>query len=164
MVLGTVASTACTPSGPEPMTSATVGHVVDGDTIDLTDGARVRLLAVDAPEAGKRSSTDGSECGAGEATQGLVERLPKGTPIILVRDVGEPDADHYKRQLRYVLAQLDGSDWRDVGLDLTEAGLVVVYEQYPTSRTPEYEAAQERAKAAQRGLWRPRSSGGCASG
>jgi micrococcal nuclease len=160
VLAGALATAACTPAPPEPQTTGTVEQVIDGDTIRLTNGARIRLLAVDAPEFGQRSSTD-DECGSREAAQGLIQRLPKGAAVGLVRDTGQPDVDRYGRQLRYMLARLDGSGWRDVGLDLTEAGLAVVYEQYPTSRTPEYRNAQERAKAAQRGLWRTRNEGGC---
>jgi micrococcal nuclease len=164
ILLSTLEITACTPARPELPTSAIVGHVIDGDTIELADGIRVRLLAIDAPELRKPSNWGADQCGAREAAHGLAERLPHGAPVVLLRDTGEPDIDRYQRQLRYVLAHLGGSDWRDVGLDLTEAGLVVVYEQYPTSRAPEYRAAQERAKAAQLGLWRPSSSGGCSAG
>jgi endonuclease YncB( thermonuclease family) len=44
-----VAVTAAAAPG-RPVTTYRVDHVVDGDTIDLTDGARVRLVQIDTPE------------------------------------------------------------------------------------------------------------------
>ena len=43
---------------------AVVRHVIDGDTVELEDGTRVRILLVDAPEA-----TRASECFGEAATQ-----------------------------------------------------------------------------------------------
>ena len=35
-----------------------VDRIIDGDTLDLTDGTRVRLYGVDTPERGKRCSSE----------------------------------------------------------------------------------------------------------
>ena len=39
------------PASPEALV---VARVVDGDTLSLTNGARVRLVQIDAPEVGSR--------------------------------------------------------------------------------------------------------------
>jgi len=68
-----------------------IQRVVDGDTFELTDGKIVRLIGIDAPEAGETCST--------EATQHL-SSLISGETVYLEKDVSETDIDG--RLLRYV--------------------------------------------------------------
>lgn len=68
-----------------------VHRVLDGDTFELTDGNIVRLIGIDAPEAGETCST--------EATQHLAS-LISGEIVYLEKDVSETDSDG--RLLRYV--------------------------------------------------------------
>lgn len=76
----------------------TVARVVDGDTIDLSDGTTVRLIGIDAPERGV--------CGHGEATSRL-RQLVEGKAVTLVPGARQ-DRDRYGRLLRYV--EVDGLD------------------------------------------------------
>lgn len=69
----------------------TVSRVIDGDTIELTDGRIVRYIGVDAPDAGKCFSRS-----ATKVNQVLVE----GKKVALEKDRSEVDADG--RLLRYV--------------------------------------------------------------
>lgn len=68
-----------------------VTKVIDGDTIELLNGERVRLIGIDAPEYG--------EPGFDEAKEELEE-------LVLYRCVelkkGKVDRDKYGRLLRYV--------------------------------------------------------------
>jgi micrococcal nuclease len=73
------------------MEQALVARVIDGDTIELADGSRVRYLGIDTPEAG--------EYYASEATAKNRE-LVEGKIVELQR--GERDCDEYGRLLRYV--------------------------------------------------------------
>lgn len=73
------------------MEQALVARVIDGDTIELSDGSRVRYLGIDAPESG--------EYYASEATAKNRE-LVEGKIVELQR--GEQDCDEYGRLLRYV--------------------------------------------------------------
>lgn len=70
----------------------TVRRVVDGDTLELTDGRTVRLLGVDAPEADTCAGP-----GATEYTRSLVE----SKKVKLYREPGV-ETDQYDRLLRYV--------------------------------------------------------------
>lgn len=112
--------------------TATVTRVVDGDTLVLWNGDRVRLLGIDAPEQG--------ECHADTATQWMTD-LVEGSEVTLLRD-GD-DTDQYGRLLRYV--DIDGTD---AGLTLIEEGLAIA--RYDSrdgygfhTREPEYIAADE---------------------
>lgn len=87
--------------------TAVVSRVVDGDTVELNNGERVRLLGIDTPERG--------ECHAETATQRLAT-LVQGQRVTLVRD-GE-DRDHYGRLLRYI--DVNGVD---AGYTLIQEGL-----------------------------------------
>ncbi len=68
-----------------------VSRVIDGDTIELEDGERVRLIGIDATEFG-----DGCH---DEATEKL-EELILNKNIILESDVR--NLDDYGRSLRYI--------------------------------------------------------------
>lgn len=107
-----------------------VTEVIDGDTVDLGNGERVRLVGIDTPERG--------ECGY-EKAAGALSRLVLGRRVELVRS--DEDRDQYGRLLRYV--DVAG---RDAGLDLLRRGLAVArydsrdgYGFHP--REPRYVAA-----------------------
>lgn len=76
---------------------ATVKRVVDGDTIELNDGRKVRYIGVDTPEL--HHPTKGVQCFGKEAMEKNKE-LVEGKTIKMRKDVSE--TDRYKRLLRYV--------------------------------------------------------------
>ncbi len=73
-----------------------VKRVVDGDTIELIDGRRVRYIGMNAPET---LGSNGKTC---FGTQALVKNkaLVEGKSIRLEKDISE--TDKYDRLLRYV--------------------------------------------------------------
>ena len=75
---------------------ATVRLVVDGDTVVLQGGARVRLLQIDTPEVG------GGECYSRAARRALLRLVPEGSTIRLEADPSLDARDRYGRLLRYV--------------------------------------------------------------
>ena len=77
-------------------TSERVSRVIDGDTIDLSSGARVRLLQIDTPEPGT------GECYSRAAGRELRRMLPVGASVVLEADPRLDRADAYGRLLRYV--------------------------------------------------------------
>jgi len=74
------------------MEKAKVMAVIDGDTIEIEGGERVRYIGIDTPE------TD--ECYGPEATEANRE-LVEGKEIILLRDI--ENRGKYGRLLRYVI-------------------------------------------------------------
>lgn len=75
----------------------TVRRVIDGDTLDLTDGRRVRLLGLDAPEAGFNGKE--SQPWSEESTNWLRERI-EGRDVTL--RIGDEEKDRYDRTLAWI--------------------------------------------------------------
>lgn len=81
----------------QPQTTTTVKRVIDGDTIELEQEFKVRLIGIDTPES--RHPQKPKECYAKEATTKLKE-LIEGKTIQMEKDVSE--TDRYGRLLRYI--------------------------------------------------------------
>ena len=99
MLLGLLVASSATnyllPSGSEAaFISARVVRVIDGDTVELASGERVRYIGLDTPEMG-----EDPECGAQEATD-FNRRMVEGKPVKLL--AGPEDTDDFGRLLRYV--------------------------------------------------------------
>jgi micrococcal nuclease len=135
---------ACASEGERAATStAVVERIVDGDTLTLRGGARVRLVQIDAPEAGE-------ECYAEQATRELRRLAPPGARITLERDPRLDDVDRYDRLLRYVRA-----GGRIVNVELVRRGAAAPY-FYDGDRGRHARrllAAVAEARAARRGMW-----------
>jgi micrococcal nuclease len=127
----------------ESVDAGTVATVVDGDTVRLEDGRRIRLVQIDAPE-------ERSECYGREATRALVALAPRGTRVELVRDPALDDEDESGRLLRYLVVEGE-----NVNLTLVERGAAAPY-FFRNARgryaTDLLDAARE-ARAERRGLW-----------
>jgi micrococcal nuclease len=127
-------------------TSAVVDHVLDGDTIVLESGERVRYILVDTPEL----STD--DCWAQEATL-YNEMLVAGRTITIEYD--QECEDIYGRLLAYVSV-----DDVEVNRKLLELGFACFLHIPPNGddRWPEYQALETAAKQDGVGMW-----GACAT-
>jgi len=126
------------------VTWATVGRVIDGDTIELAGGARVRYIGIDTPEmSGHR------ECYATEATAKNRE-LVEGKRVALRKDVSE--TDRYGRLLRYVYLPTGEM----VNATLVREGYAVASTFPPDVMFADLFVELEReAREAARGLWGP---------
>jgi micrococcal nuclease len=122
--------------------TATVGRVIDGDTIELTDMRRVRYLMIDTPE-----STTTTECYGPEAKQFNLD-LVDGKEISMVFDVVRED--QFGRLLAYVT--VDGVEINPV---IVERGYACVLHIPPNGddRVQEFEDLELRARTLGRGLW-----------
>lgn len=119
-------------------------RVIDGDTIEVAGGARVRLLQIDTPEPGS------AECYSRAATRDLRRLLPAGSALVLERDPRLDDRDAYGRLLRYV--------WHrgvNLNLRLVQDGSATVwlYHGERGKYSDRLLSAGRAARAAKRGLW-----------
>lgn len=123
--------------------SATVQHVIDGDSVRLTDGREVRYIGVDAAELGSGGPW-------AEAAKAANIRLVQGKRVRLEREISE--TDRYGRLLRHVYV---GDRW--VNGALIAAGLTRVRLYAPdVQRGTELVKLQEEAQRRRRGMWRTR--------
>jgi micrococcal nuclease len=137
---------------PEGSQQATVVRLVDGDTAVLrgrgvgalpAEPTRVRVLLVDTPEVHTEQ-----ECFGPEASERAAELLPDGS---LVRVQADRDPrDRFDRVLLHVWNE----DGVNVGEALVREGFAKVLQLDPNERyLDSFEAAEDEARAAGRGLW-----------
>lgn len=121
--------------------TATVTKVIDGDTIDIDTGQRVRYIGIDTPEVHPVAEAFGME--ALQANRNLVE----GKEVRLERDITE--TDKYGRLLRYVYV-----DDILVNAELVRFGLAEAKAYPPDTKYHEMlKKLEEEARQAGRGMW-----------
>jgi len=136
--------TACAREGDAARrTATTVSRVVDGDTLVVSGGERVRLLQIDAPEAGR-------ECHASASRRFLAALSPPGTRVLLEPDARLDRVDRFGRLLRYVHA----ADV-NVNVELVRRGAATpwFYRGERGRYAAQLLASVREARVARRGLW-----------
>jgi endonuclease YncB( thermonuclease family) len=130
-----------------PSGLARIDHVADGDTVDLTNGAKVRLVQIDTPEV-----YFGVECYGPQASAETKRLLPPGTLVRLVAEPATDLVDSYGRLLRYVIR---ASDNLNVNVALVAHGDAAPY--FYEGRRGRYADVLVRdalaARARHEGLW-----------
>ncbi len=123
---------------------ARVGRIVDGDTLVLADGRRVRLVQIDAPEEG------GGECYAKKAAATLAQLVPVGSRVTLEADPALDDVDRFGRLLRYVIRGDTNAN-----LELVRRGAAApwFFDGDRGRYADELLVAAEEAREEERGLW-----------
>lgn len=153
VALVVTASTSCAgepapPTGPPG--AATVVRPVDGDTVVVRIGGAqesVRLIGIDTPESVAPNRP--VECYGPEAKSRLAALLPKGTVVMLERDVETRDA--YNRLLAYVIRAEDGLF---VNLALVDEGYAESFPYAPNlAHRVDFDRAEQTARGSARGLW-----------
>ena len=115
-------------------------EVIDGDTIKLENGEKVRYIGVNTPEIKEE------ECFASEAKR-KNEELVKGKIVKFKKDVSEKDS--YGRLLRYVY-----QDDLFVNLFLVKEGFAVSFPWPPDLKYVDLlNQAEQKAKEENKGLW-----------
>ncbi len=126
----------------KPSDRFTVVRVIDGDTVELTGGDKVRLLALDTPEKGEQFF--------GEAKR-LVSTLSLGKGVRL--EYGPTRRDHYGRLLGYLYVE----DTLLVNRAVVDSGLAYVYlfsdGDLKSAEVRSMVEAQRRAMGRHRGIW-----------
>jgi endonuclease YncB( thermonuclease family) len=120
-----------------------VARVIDGDTLELTTGDRIRLVQLDAPERN-------GECYARQATNTLRRLLPAGTRVRVARDRRLDNRDRFGRLLRYVHK---GDQNINVLLVRRGAASVWFFRGDRGRHAGELSRAADRARAQGRGAW-----------
>jgi micrococcal nuclease len=124
-----------------------VESVVDGDTIVVAGGTRVRLIGVDTPET--KDPRKPVQCFGREAAAHTASLLESGTPVRLVFDVER--LDRYGRTLAYVYRRADGLF---VNAALVADGYALVATFPPNvAHTENFTALARAARDDGRGLW-----------
>lgn len=115
-----------------------VGYVIDGDTVGLANGEKVRLIGIDSPESGQPYYTE---------VKNKLRELVEGKEVLLEKDVG--DRDKYGRLVRYI--------WLGttlINLEMVKQGYSKSYTYPPDVKyQTQILAAEKEAREKQLGLW-----------
>ncbi len=153
--------------------TGTLGHLIDGDTMDLIVGSRtfaVRLLGINAPECEmEQNSSFRNRCvrddefyglGAYEALVAIVDQLGRDSGFVVScddRERGEAcDTDSYDRALVYLDAPQEAGPSVDLGGEMVAAGAALSYTAFRSDRRGMYCRAEFDAQDAGRGMWQGR--------
>jgi micrococcal nuclease len=117
----------------------TVSRVIDGDTIETSQGVKIRLIGINAPEIQDLF---------GEQSKQHLRSLVEGKVVDLVSDNISSDSDRYNRLLRYVI--VNGTD---VNKRMVEDGFAFAYLKFRFDKATEYLEAEKKAKALAVGIW-----------
>lgn len=121
-----------------------IDYVVDGDTVKLSTGEKLRYIGIDTPET--KHPNKPIECYGQQAYQKNKE-LVEGKVVELEKDVSE--VDRYDRLLRYVY--VDGVMINEL---LVKEGYAKASSYPPDIKYQDrFRQAEEEARTAKRGLW-----------
>lgn len=125
-----------------------VERVVDGDTVRLADGRRVRLIGVNAPEMGGQGRP--GEPYAQAARRFLAEQVDANGGVLHLLP-GIERLDGHGRQLAHLYDQ----NGRNLSALLLQSGLAFQVAVAPNLRLVEcFQQQENQARGAGRGLWR----------
>lgn len=127
-----------------------VTKVVDGDTIELSNGEKVRYIGIDTPELRERNGSEWvyNPRPYAEEAKDFNGSLVEGKEIKLEFDAQK--RDKYNRLLAYVY--IDGDM---VNLEIIKKGYAMIYTYPPNVKyAGEFAKAQQDARENDRGLWK----------
>jgi len=120
-------------------------RVIDGDTIELEGGEKLRYIGIDTPEL--HDPRKPVQCFAQKALE-KNKQLVEGKLIKFYKDVNE--RDKYQRLLGYVYTE----DGLFVNLELVKTGYAFSYTYPPDiSKQTEFQKAEQEAREKKLGLW-----------
>ncbi|MFH1530423.1 MAG: thermonuclease family protein [Pseudomonadota bacterium] len=132
----------------------TVTSVYDGDTLTLSDGSKVRLLGINAPEqpdggAAGDPDHDPVTCGGPDAGNYLRSWVMGRQVCLRDSPLEGPEEDKYGRQLKYVFV-----DGVNVNLLMVATGHACYYDAFSEAYCHEaYLAEEARADSLSLGIW-----------
>lgn len=130
-----------------------VSRVVDGDTVELKDGRKVRFIGVNTPESTTRTEEYGKE-----ASNYTTEKL-EGKTVWLQKDVSE--MDRYNRSLRLIWLEIPKDDMseEEIRTKMFNADLVLNGYAEPSTYNPDVKYSDyfvkfaREARENETGLW-----------
>lgn len=151
LVLGLLV-TACAPPSPCGPAEGKVVRVVDGDTLELESGVKLRLLLTDTPE----TTSGKADCYGAQAVE-RTQAITEGKTVQLSYDDARCQ-DMFGRTLAYV--KVGGVELNST---LVKDGLACTLFIAPAgaSRRDEFETYEVEAKTARTGMWGACSSVPC---
>ena len=99
-------------------------RVIDGDTFEIENGDKVRMIGIDAPEL---KDNEGLE------SKNHLKLLIENKYVSLIKDEKNKNKDFFGRLLRYVY--LEDSD---INLKMIEDGYANVYTKFKFTKSKEY--------------------------
>ena len=134
------------PSEPSTTQAETylVKRVIDGDTLELSTGERVRLIGVDTPET--KDPRKPVQYFGQEATA-FTRRMVEGKRVRLEYD--QERRDKYGRTLAYVYLE----DGTFLNAEIIRQGYGFAYTRFPFKYLEEFRKLEGEAREAGRGLW-----------
>ncbi|MBY0120581.1 thermonuclease family protein [Bacillus sp. S/N-304-OC-R1] len=131
----------------------TISRVVDGDTVQTSDGRKIRLVGVNTPESTTRTEVYGKE--ASNYTTSKLE----GKQVYLQKDVSE--TDRYARYLRIIWLDIPSDDLNEneIRTKMFNADLVINGYAEPSTYPPDVKYSDYFVKFAREardkntGLW-----------
>lgn len=127
-------------------------RVIDGDTIVLNGGEKIRLIGVDTPET-KHPKKPVQYFGK-EATA-FTRRMVEGKQVRLAFDQANAHLGHkdkYRRALAYAFLE----DGTLLNAEIIKQGYGFAYTRFPFARMEEFRRYEREAREAGRGLWAAR--------
>ncbi len=136
-----------------------VKRVIDGDTFELENKERVRMLGIDTPEKweSNKLESDAERSGQDKKTiqklgsfaSEYVKKLIEGKRVVLLPEPNYEDKDKYGRLLRYVFLE----DGTFVNKKIVEDGYANAFRKYKISKLNEFIDAENKARENHKGLW-----------
>ena len=120
-----------------------ISKVIDGDTLDLSTGQRVRLKGINTPEPTMQYYTEAKNLLQNMVQNRLVQIEFHGT-------------DKYGRFLGYIFLED-----KNINKEILQQGLGTLYYYNKDSHYKELEQAEEFARLNQRGLWKKSPNENC---
>ena len=116
-----------------------VTKIIDGDTIEIDTGERVRLICIDTPERGEEDYLEASK---------YLQSLILNKEVKLLKDVSE--VGKYGRLVRYIYL-----DDMFVNEKMVREGYAEAYWYYPdVTLCPKIQKAEDKAKEEELGIWK----------
>lgn len=139
------------PSPPSGLTGAIITNIIDGDTIDLDSGERVRLLGINTPESGEILFEESSK---------RLEALVMNKSVLL--EIDKTNSGIYTRLLRHIYVLGPDGSYINAGFLIVLEGLANTYFVEPDILYKEiFHQAEEYAINNELGLWKPSNYSVC---